>query len=283
MANLLIHRFDAAQDVRVLSQGEWWLRKMLKQSVVALSSLERTLARQRSRIRWIQEGDANSRLFHIVANGRRLRNFITSIKHNGEVVTDQERKEELFHDAYSQLLGQICNRETDLDLEAVGIPNKEQTLADLADIFSEEEVWGVIKELPVDRAPGPDGFVGAFYHKTWDIIKPEIMAAALKFYVGDGRGFNKINSAVITLVPKKPDAEEIGDYGPISLVYSFAKLISKLISNRLRPKMEELVSCNQSAFIKGRNMHDNFMLVRQLARKINGKKGIWGTSQTGHF
>jgi hypothetical protein len=36
--------------------------------------------------------------------------------------------------------------------------------------------------------------------------------------------------------------------------------------------MEELVIANQSAFIKGRNLHDNFLLVRQLARKINAKK-----------
>jgi hypothetical protein len=38
--------------------------------------------------------------------------------------------------------------------------------------------------------------------------------------------------------------------------------------------MEELVSANQSAFIIGRNLHDNFMLVRQLTRKINARKEI---------
>jgi hypothetical protein len=98
------------------------------------------------------------------------------------------------------------------------------------------------------------------------------MAAVLKLYVGDGRNFGKINCAYITLVPKKSDAEEVGDYRPISLVHSFAKLFSKLLANRLRPKMEKLVSCNQSAFIKGRNLHDNFLLVRQLARKIHTSK-----------
>jgi hypothetical protein len=98
------------------------------------------------------------------------------------------------------------------------------------------------------------------------------MAAVLKLYVGDGRNFGKLNCAYITLVPKKSDAEEVGDYRPISLVHSFAKLFSKLLANRLRPKMEKLVSCNQSAFIKGRNLHDNFLLVRQLARKIHISK-----------
>lgn len=96
------------------------------------------------------------------------------------------------------------------------------------------------------------------------------MAAVLKLYVGDGRGFGRLNRAVITLIPKKVGAEEVGDYRPISLVHSFAKLFTKLLANRLRLRMDSLVSKNQSAFIKGRNLHDNFLLVRQLARKING-------------
>jgi hypothetical protein len=100
------------------------------------------------------------------------------------------------------------------------------------------------------------------------------MAAILKLYVGDGRAFVKLNRALITLIPKKPDAQEVGDFRPISLVHSFAKLFSKLMLNRLRPKMEMLVSCNQSAFMKGRNLHDNFILVRQLARKIYSRKEV---------
>ena len=45
-----------AQDARILTPEEWWLRRTLKQTVLGLSSLERTMARQRSRIRWIKEG-----------------------------------------------------------------------------------------------------------------------------------------------------------------------------------------------------------------------------------
>jgi hypothetical protein len=274
MANILIHRFDKAQDNRMLSPGEWWLRRMLKQTVLGLSSLERTMTRQRSRVHWIKEGDANTRLFHVVANGRRARNFIPSIKHNEEHITDQSQIQEVFDEAYRGLLGQIQNRECDLDLEALGLPDMSEHLQDMGNIFFEEEVWQVIKDLPADRAPGPDGFVGAFYHQAWGTIKPEIMAAILKLYVGDGRAFVKLNRALITLIPKKPDAQEVGDFRPISLVHSFAKLFSKLMLNRLRPKMEMLVSCNQSAFMKGRNLHDNFILVRQLARKIYSRKEV---------
>ena len=242
----------------------------MKHTVLALSSLERTMARQRSRVRWLKEGDANSRLFHAVANGRRQRSFIPAIRHNGELVTNQQKKEEIFFETYNSLLGRIENRQETLDLEELGLRGLD--LSDLCDIFTEEEVWQVIKELPADRAPGPDGFIGAFYQKTWPIIKEEVMKAMFKLYVGDGRNFGKLNRAVITLIPKKLGAELVGDFRPISLVHSFAKLFTKVLSSRLRPKLQELVSVNQSTFIKGRILHDNFMLVRQLARKINKRK-----------
>jgi hypothetical protein len=53
IVNNVIFRFDAAEDSRALSPEESWLRKALKQVVLGLASLEHTIARQRSRIRWL--------------------------------------------------------------------------------------------------------------------------------------------------------------------------------------------------------------------------------------
>jgi hypothetical protein len=87
-------------------------------------------------------------------------------------------------------------------------------LQDLDVLFSEEEVWKVIHHLSSDQAPGPHGFIGLFYQKAWGIIKIDIMAALLKFVVGDSIGFGKLNKSLITLVPKREDAKEVGDFRP---------------------------------------------------------------------
>jgi hypothetical protein len=78
-----------------------------------------------------------------------------------------------------------------------------------------------------------------------------------------------LNSAYITLLPKKEDAMNIRDYRPISLVHSFAKLVTKLLANRLAGRLDQLVSSSQSAFIKGRFIQDDFMLVQQTARYLH--------------
>ena len=68
----------------------------------------------------------------------------------------------------------------------------------------------------------------------------------------------------ITLLPRKEGAADLRDFRPIGLVHSFAKITAKILSLRLAPKLSMLVSNNQSAFIAGRNIHDNFLMVQQL-------------------
>lgn len=270
VATWVIHRLDIAQEGRNLVGLEVWLRRTLKQALLGMAALERTIDRQRSRLKWIKEGDANTKLFQAVANGRRSKNFIPHIKCGDEIITDQTRKEEVFFQAYERLLGSAQERGHALDLQYLGIEHSD--LHDLEDMITEEEVWKVIRELPPDRAPGPDGFIGAFYQRAWQIIKNDVMAVMLKLYVGDGRGFAKLNKAHIVLIPKKADAEEIGDFRPISLIHSIPKLFAKVLTNRLRKQMPLIVGMNQSAFIHGRHLHDNFLLVRQVARKIHAQK-----------
>jgi hypothetical protein len=63
-------------------------------------------------------------------------------------------------------------------------------------------------------------------------------------------GFSALNTAYITLIPKKDDAEQPTDFRPISLVHSFAKLLTKIMVNRIAGPLHQMVSPNQSAFIK---------------------------------
>jgi hypothetical protein len=66
---------------------------------------------------------------------------------------------------------------------------------------------------------------------------------------------------LITLILKKDGATDLREFRPISLVHSFAKLVAKILARRLAPRMETLVDTSQSTFIRGRCIHDNFVLV----------------------
>jgi hypothetical protein len=86
------------------------------------------------------------------------------------------------------------------------------------------------------------------------------------------RNFRLLNTAFITLIPKKDDAIQAGDFRPISLIHSFAKLIMEILANRLAARLDTIVPKNQSAFIKGRFIQDNFMLIQQTTRFLHSQK-----------
>jgi hypothetical protein len=133
-------------------------------------------------------------------------------------------------------------------------------------------VWKTILSLPADKALGPDGFTRKFYKVCWPIIKHDIMAAVSAVWSRKFCNFELLYSAYITLLPKKDDAVSIKDFRPISLVHSFAKLITKLLANRLAGCLDQMVSPNQSAFIKGRFILDNFMLVQHTTKFLHQQK-----------
>ena len=138
--------------------------------------------------------------------------------------------------------------------------------------ITEEEVWEAIKKMPTGKAPGPDGFTSEFLRACWDTVKHDICDALDKLYHLNGLYFQKLNEALVTLLPKKPDAATLTDYWLISLIHLLAKLFAKVLSLRLAPRLNDMISANQSAFIAGRCIHDNFLLMQQTARQLHNLK-----------
>jgi hypothetical protein len=115
-ARVVIHELDIAQEVRQLSHDEVHLRRELKASTLGLASLNRTMARQRARTRFLRKGDASTGFFHLQACHRCRKNYLAAVHHNGQLFTEEEAKADLVHDYYQNILGTpfICEHTIDL-------------------------------------------------------------------------------------------------------------------------------------------------------------------------
>ncbi len=267
MALNVIQRLDVAQEHRELSPPETRLRAALKRKVLGLASIERARKKQASRVTHIREGDANTKFFHLRVNARRRRNTIQRLKKDSGWAVTHGEKELTIHDHFASFMGRPGPRPNELNWETLDITPID--LATLGEPFTEEEVHRAIKEMPADKAPGPDGFTGAFFKVCWEIIKDDILLVFSSIYNLRCAHLNLLNSANIVLIPKKDGAESVSDYRPISLIHSIAKIFAKMLALRLRPHMHELISVNQSAFIKGRSIHDNYLFVRNMIRRYH--------------
>ena len=115
--------------------------------------------------------------------------------------------------------------------------------------FNVEELECVIKDMAPLKAPGPDGMPPLFYQTYWTDVGMNVSQVVLSCL--NSRSILKsINHTFITLIPKVQNLERVSDFRPISLCNVIYKIVSKVISNRLKPLLDSIVYETQSAFCK---------------------------------
>jgi hypothetical protein len=115
---------------------------------------------QESRLLWLSEGDVPTHFFHAHPNCRRHKNHIHSLTHEGRVLVTEADKAQVAFNFYDLLLGTLASRSKTIKLDLLGLPQVD--LHNLCAHFTEDEVWPVIRDLPLDKAPGSDSFTTQF-------------------------------------------------------------------------------------------------------------------------
>ncbi|RVW88275.1 Transposon TX1 uncharacterized 149 kDa protein [Vitis vinifera] len=141
-----------------------------------------------------------------------------------------------------------------------------------ADALQQVESWILWKNLEGDergQSPGPDGFTLAFWQNSWETVKEDLLGLFKEFH--DQNSFIKsLNHTFLVLIPKKGGVEDLGDYRPISLLGSLYKLLAKVLANRIKKVIGKVISPDQNAFIKGRQILDG-----SLSQMRSCKRWAW--------
>ncbi|GJS37025.1 RNA-directed DNA polymerase, eukaryota, reverse transcriptase zinc-binding domain protein [Tanacetum coccineum] len=190
---------------------------------------------QQAKIQWLSDGDKNSSYFHRVLKGRNNRSKILKLNDDNGVSYENEQIPLLFLKHFKDFLGKS---------------HLVQEIEDCESLFQSRISEDVAAKM-ITNVPDKE----------------------IKEFFGSGKMLGEINATLITLIPKVQTPSKVTDFRPIACCNVLYKCISKIITNRIKPVLGGLVSCNQSAFIPGRTIQDNILLTQELMRGYDRKGG----------
>lgn len=116
----------------------------------------------------------------------------------------------------------------------------------LSSEYTKEEVLYALKNMGPLKALGPDGIQATFYQRARSAVGEEVSYGEIRMLNGD-RLPQKMVDAILILIPKTEHPESIKQFRYISLCNVSFKLVTKILVNRLKTVMEEIVLPNQAA------------------------------------
>ncbi|RVW65252.1 putative ribonuclease H protein [Vitis vinifera] len=277
--------WDQVESERRLSEEEFARKKEAKEGYAKWVKMDEIHWRQLSRELWLREGDKNTGYFHRMANAHQRRHTMERVKISGVWLSEECTVRTGIVDAFHRLLTE--DSEWKADIGGVNLNRISQQEADILELpFMEEEVHSALRDMNGDKAPGPDGFTGAFWQFCWEFVKEEVMEMFKEFH--EHKTFLKsLNATCLVLIPKKGGAEELGDFRPISLLGGLYKLLAKVLANRIKNVIGGVISSDQNAFVSGRQILDASLIANEVMEKMGfgtkWREWIWSCISTARF
>lgn len=229
----------------------------------------------RSRYQNLTQMDAPSKFFFNLERKNGQSRYIHSLRsENGQELTVLSEIRQRAVKFYKDLYGSEYKHDEEMSSSFYqGLPKlPKKSKEALEKPLCAQELWKALQTMESGKAPGIDGLPTEFYKAFWEVLGEDFLDV-LNESIAEGLLPVSCRRAVITLLPKKGDLQEIKNWRPVSLLCSDLKIFSKTLANRLREVMGDIIHPDQTYCVPGRCISDNIFLVRDVM-EVAGLLGI---------
>ena len=161
--------------------------------------------------------------------------------------------------------------EIDNFLKKYNLPKlNQEEIENLNRPITSTEIKVVIKNLPTNKSPGPDGFIGECYQKFREALTPIVLKLFQKI-AEEGKLPNSFYEATITLIPKsnKDDTHKKRKLQANITDEIDAKILNKILANRIQQHIKKIIHYDQVGFIPGMQGFFNICKLINVIHHVN--------------
>ncbi|GJT69751.1 sodium/hydrogen exchanger 6 [Tanacetum coccineum] len=193
---------------------------------------EERFLKQKAKVEWLKAGDSNTSYFHKIVKSKCAKNRIEMVSDSSNNFYNGNQVPGAFVKHYNQFL-RAEGVSNPVNAHDLFIRVLDNSKADcMVCDVTDDEIKSVMFSMEDDRASGPDSFTVAFFKKAWDVVGGDITCVIRDFFF----------------------------------------LQCKIIANRVKEGLGDIVSINQSAFVPGRRISDNILLTQKLIRNYHRRR-----------
>ena len=216
--------------------------------------------------------DKNTKFFHQRASQQKRKNHINGIFDNrGNWSVDEDDIARVAKDYFQWLftLARPCYNER--VLEAVDHVVTPKMNHHLIQPYTTEEVKRALFQMHPSKSPGLDGMSPFFFQKYWHVVGGDVTNVVLSV-LHSGHFLKKMNYTHIVLIPRKNELQYMSAFCPISLENVISRIVSKVLANRLKVILPNVMSDAQSVFVPGRQITDNTTVTFEVLHRMRNKR-----------
>ena len=264
LENKLVER-NVSNKVRENIRAELRIKKQQLEEIIAYKTQGAIL---RSKVKWYNEGEKNTKYFHNLEkrhfNSKTIRYLQSAIgKKLSTAVEILDEAKNYYEHLYTTTTVDVNDHDRIFFPEIAETKLGNNKKKSCEGLLSATECLESLKTMESSKSPGTDGIPAEFYKVFWDDLSPFLVAALNSSFIQGHLSISQRRG--LTLIPKKDKPlQHLKNWRPISLLNCDYKIATTAIAARMKKVLPDLINSDQTGFLKGRSIGLNVRLIDSI-------------------